>query len=130
MASPAWRAISWARGIPLASADLVVRAVHIFHMEGVLGAVQRGLDDLQHLGEENVAAALDDDQNGVGVALLELLGVQIQLKAALLHRGENGRPGLLADVGMVVQHPGNGADGISGFGCQILDGHADPPLEK
>ena len=104
-------------------ADLVFRPMHVFHVERIAGAVEGGLDDLQHFGKENVAAALQDHQNGGGVALLELLGILVELKAALLHGGQDGSPGLLTDVGVVVQDSGNGADSIARLCGQILDCH-------
>ena len=57
--------------------------------------------------------------------------VDVQLEAALLHGGENGGPGLLADVGVVVEHPGHGAHGIAGLGGKIFDRHnGHLPLRK
>ena len=111
-------------------AHLVVRAVDVVHMEGVAGAVEQILDDLHHLGEEGVARALDDEQNGGGVGLLELLGVDVELKAAFLHGGQNGGASLLADIGVVVEHTGHGADSVAGFGRKILDGHIRHPFPK
>ena len=58
------------------------------------------------------------------------LCVDIELEAALLHGGEDGRPGLLADVGMVIQNSGNGAHSIARFRSQILDRHGYTSLFK
>ena len=60
---------------------------------------------------------------GIAVGLLELPGVHIELEAALLHGGENGGTGLLADIGMVIKDTGNGADGVAGLRCEVFDGH-------
>ena len=92
-------------------------------MEGVAGPVEGGLDDLQHLGKEDVAAALQDDQDGGGVALLELLCVLVELEAALLHRGQDGGAGVFTYVGMIVQDTGDGADGVAGFCSKVFDCH-------
>ena len=55
--------------------------------------------------------------------LLELRGVDVQLKAAFGGGLQNCLSRPLADVGMIVQRPGNGADGIAGLGGQVFDGH-------
>ena len=57
------------------------------------------------------------------MVLLELLGIDVQLKAAFGGGLQNHPSRLFADVGMVVQRPGNGADGIAGLGSQVFDGH-------
>ena len=51
-----------------------------------------------------------------------MLGVGVGLEAQLLHHGENLRPGLVADVGVVVQHPGDGAQAVAGDACNVFDG--------
>ena len=48
------------------------------------------LNGFHHLAEQFVANALDDYQNGVGMVLLELLGIGIELEAAFLSRFQDG----------------------------------------
>ena len=81
------------------------------------------LNGFHHLAEQFVANALDDHQNGVGMVLLELLGIGIELEAAFLSRFQDGLTGFFADMGMTVQCPGNGAYRVAGFCRQIFDGH-------
>ena len=56
--------------------------------------------------------------------LLQLLGVHVQLEAAFLHSLHDHRPGLFADVRMIVQNTGDGGNRIAGFGGQVFDGHS------
>ena len=88
-----------------------------------MGLGDQGLDGLHHLPEQLVADTLDHHQNGGGVVLLELLGVDVQLKAAFGGGLQDFLPCPLADVGVIVQRPGNGADGIAGLCSQIFDCH-------
>ena len=105
------------------SAHLVCILVHIIHRQLVAGMGDQRLDGLHHLPEQLVADTLDHHQNGGGMKLLELLGVDVQLKAAFGGGLQNCLSRPLADVGMIVQRPGNGADGIAGLGGQVFDGH-------
>ena len=52
-----------------------------------------------------------------------MLGVDIQLKTMLLGSLQNGLSGFIADIGMVIQRPGNRADGVAGNGGKIFDCH-------
>ena len=60
--------------------------------------------------------------------LLQLLGVGIEFKAALLHRRHNGFSGFFADIGVVVQHPGHRGYRVAGCGCQVFNGQQNHPL--
>ena len=105
------------------SAHFVFVLVHVVHHQLVAGLGDQGLDGLHHLPEQLVADTLYYHQNGGGVVLLELLGVDVQLKAAFGGGLQDFLPCPLADVGMIVQRPGNGADGIAGLCSQIFDCH-------
>ena len=103
--------------------DLILILVHIVHHKLVGGLGDQLLDGFHHDAEQFVADALDHHQNGVGMGLFELLGVDVQLKAAFFGGLQDDPAGLFADIGMVVQGPGDGTDGIARFGSQILDRH-------
>ena len=55
--------------------------------------------------------------------LLQVFGVDIQLKAAFLHSLQNGLPGLFADIGVVIEDTGDGGNTIAGLFCKVFDGH-------
>jgi hypothetical protein len=60
------------------------------------------------------------------VLLLQLLCVGIELEAAFSGSPENGIPGLLADIGLIVQNTGDRAHRVAGLGGKIFnrqDGH-------
>ena len=94
------------------------------------GPGDAGLHGLHHAEKELVGNALDHHKDGVGVLFFQLLGVGIQLEAALPGRVEDGLAGLFADVGLVVEDTGHGAHGIPRAGGQVFDGHVlSPTLE-
>ena len=66
--------------------DLIGVLVHVVHHQLVTGMGNKMLNGLHHLAEQLVADALDHHQNGVGMGLLELLGVDVDLKVHLLCR--------------------------------------------
>ena len=82
-----------------------------------------GLDGDQKGIKQFVGVAFADHQNGVAVLLLQLLGVGIQLETGVGGGIQNKLPSQFADMGLVVQHPGNRTHTVSGLGRQILDGH-------
>ena len=61
------------------------------------------------------------------MVLLELLGIDVQLEAAFRRGLQNHLSCPFADVGVVIQRPGNGADGIPRLGGQVLDCHGYSP---
>jgi len=50
----------------------------------------------------------------------------IDLEAGLLHRFQNRFAGFLADIGLVIQHPGYGGNAVACFFRQVLDRHGLP----
>ena len=103
--------------------NLVGIFIHVVHHKLVVGFCDPVLNGFHHLAEQLIADALDHHQNGVGMGLLELLGVDVNLEANFLSSLQNGGSGFFADVGMVVQRTGNGADGVAGFGGEVFDCH-------
>ena len=60
------------------------------------------------------------------MGLLELFGVGVEGEAAFIGGPEDGVPGLLADIGLVIQDTGDGAHRVAGLGRKIFncqDGH-------
>ena len=57
--------------------------------------------------------------------LLQLLGIGIELEAALRRGPENGIPGLLAYIGLIIQYTGDGAHRIAGLGRNIFNSQDD-----
>ena len=62
--------------------------------------------------------------------LLQLLGVGVELEAGGLRRLQNDLAGFFTDIGLIVQNPGNRADGIAGLCGKILNGHSASPTVK
>ena len=103
------------------------------HLVGVLVQVvdggvpprvpEQGLDALHQVGEEHVLGALHQQGDAGARLLFEVLGVVVGLEAVFLHDLHDPAAGLLADVRVVVEHPGHGGDADAGQAGDILDGH-------
>ena len=110
--------------------NLVLGFVHVVHHQMVGTGRHTGLDRFHQFAEKLVGGALHQYQNIIGTLLLELLGIGIKLKSAGIRRLHNGFASLFAHIGLVIQHPGYGADRIAGFCCEILDGHNWHPFPR
>ena len=111
----------------------------VAHLVGVLVQVvdhgvppavpEEGLDLLHQVGEEHVLRALHQDGDSGPGLLFQVLGVVVGLEALGLHHRQDLPPGLVADVGMVVEHPGHGSHTAPGQPGDVLDGHSASLLE-
>ena len=104
------------------------------HLVGVLVQViyrgvppripQENLNALHQIGEQHVLGALDDDGDAGTGLLLEMFGVLVGLEAVGLHHRQNLLPGFLADIRMIVEHPGHRRHAAAGQPGNILNRHA------
>ena len=111
-------------------ANLMIQLIDIVDDQRMAGLGENGLILLHHRGEQLVAAALDHDQDAVALGLLQVFGIGIQFEALGFHDGHNSFPGLLTDIGMSVQDPGHGTQGVPGFPGQVLNGHNIIPSRR
>ncbi len=96
-------------GLPLADEmrcplHLVVVLIDEIDDERVRCGREERLQLLDHGGEHLVVAALDHDEDGVALLLLERLRAGVELKPVLRREGEDGGPRLFTDVRLVIEH--------------------------
>ena len=82
----------------------------------------------QEIGKEHILGALDHKYHAAGLLDLQLAGVGVGDKAHLPHDLQDVLLGLGADVGPVVDDPGNGADRTAADPGDVFDRHAQQLL--
>ena len=110
--------------------DLIRVLVDEIDDQRMLRRGKQRLKLLNERGEHLIRRALDYGRNTVAALLLERFCVCVELKPALVNNGKDGVSRLLADIGLVVEHTGDGSDGIAGFFCKIFDRHSAASLRE
>ena len=117
-----------ARGLSLPAEAAGVGHLVVLLVEKVDGCVpfraaEGGLQALHQIGEEDVVLSPDDDGDTGPRLLFEAAGVAVGLEALLGHHGEDPLPGLLADIGVVVEHSGHRRYAAAGQLGNVFDRH-------
>ena len=90
---------------------------------GVARLADGVLDGPDDPGKKGVAHAADHQADGVRLGAYQIPGAVVGHIVELLHRLHDPGADGVADVGMVVEHTGDSADGNAAVFGDILDGH-------
>ena len=92
---------------------LIAVLIYILHYDIFIITRKLILYPLYYIREQHVLISFYDDNNRRFRCHLEVLGVDVRLKAVFLYNPEYLLSGCIADSGLIVYHPGHGSDTIT-----------------
>ena len=103
--------------------QLILAGLNLVQNHGVSCLGNHTLHGADNAGKERVAHATNHQTNGIRRRLYQISCAVVRHIVQLLHHGQHPLPIRRADIGMVVQHAGNGTDGDAATLCYVFNRH-------